>query len=78
MRMRISMIAAVTVAIAVGIAVGYHTTPLQGQARTTFAAVAGENRHVRELLDACEHHIAGRPEVELLSVRRRVFGPEDE
>jgi uncharacterized protein len=48
--------------------------------RTTIgvAAVAGENRHVQELLDACEHHIAGRPEVELLSVRRRVFGPEDD
>jgi hypothetical protein len=42
MRMRISMIAAVTVGIAVGIAVGYNTTPLQGQARSTFAAVPGE------------------------------------
>jgi hypothetical protein len=42
MRMRISMIAALTVAIAVGIAVGYHSTPLQGQARSTFAAVPGE------------------------------------
>jgi uncharacterized protein YlxP (DUF503 family) len=48
--------------------------------RTTIgvAAVAGDIRHVREILDACEHHIAGRPEVELLSARRRVFGPEDE
>lgn len=42
MRMRISMIAAVGVALAVGIAVGYQATPLQGQARSTFAAVAGE------------------------------------
>jgi sugar lactone lactonase YvrE len=42
MRMRISMIAAAAVALAVGIAVGYHATPLQGQARSTFAAVPGE------------------------------------
>lgn len=48
--------------------------------RTTIgvAAVAGELAHVREVLDACEHHVAGRPEVELLSARRRFFGPEDD
>jgi uncharacterized protein len=51
---------------------------VHGRTTVGVAAVAGDFRHVREILDACEHHIAGRPEVELLSARRRVFGPEDE
>jgi len=29
------------------------------------------------VLDACERLVAGRPEVELLSARRRVLGPHD-
>ena len=28
--------------------------------------------HVREVLDTCERAVAGRPEIELLSVRRRL------
>ncbi|MGH8882507.1 MAG: DUF503 domain-containing protein, partial [Stackebrandtia sp.] len=32
---------------------------------------------VSTVLDACEKLVVGRPEIELLSVRRRVFGPED-
>lgn len=51
---------------------------LHGRTTIGVAAVAGELRHVQELLDTCERHVAGRPEVELLSARRRVFGPEDE
>src|SRR5438552_16473286 len=42
MRMRVSMIASVAAALAVGIAIGYQATPLQGQARGGFSAVPGE------------------------------------
>lgn len=42
------------------------------------AAVAAEASHVRDLLDACERLVAGRPELELLSARRRLLGPDDE
>ena len=31
----------------------------------------------REVLDTCERLVAGRPEVELLSVRRRLHGDDD-
>jgi hypothetical protein len=40
------------------------------------AAVAADPRHVTELLDTCERVVAGRPELELLSVRRRLHGDE--
>lgn len=42
------------------------------------AAVAAEASHVRDLLDACERLVAGRPELELLSARHRLLGPDDE
>lgn len=42
------------------------------------ASVSADAAHVREVLDACEHLVAGRPELELLSVRRRWLGPNDE
>jgi len=42
------------------------------------AAVAPDAAHVRELLEACERLVAGRPELELLSARHRLLGPEDE
>lgn len=51
---------------------------LHGRSTIGVAAVAGDNLHVQEVLNACEKHVVGRPEVELISVRRRVFGPEDE
>lgn len=41
------------------------------------SAVSGEAGHVRELLDACERLVAARPELELLSARQRMLGPED-
>lgn len=48
--------------------------------RRTMIAVAmvgyGMN-HLTEVLDKCERHVANRPELQLLAVRRRVFGPED-
>lgn len=42
------------------------------------AAVAADAGHVQELLDACERTVAGRPEIDLLSARRRWLGPDDE
>ncbi len=42
------------------------------------AVVAADSRHCVEVLDACERLVAGRPEVELLSARRRLFGEDDE
>jgi uncharacterized protein len=42
------------------------------------AAVAPDAEHVRDLLDACERLVAARPELELLSARHRLLGPEDE
>ncbi|MFD1151527.1 DUF503 domain-containing protein [Saccharothrix hoggarensis] len=42
------------------------------------AAVAADAEHVRDVLTACERLVAGRPELELLSARHRLVGPEDE
>ena len=42
------------------------------------AAVAPDAAHVRDLLNACERLVAGRPELELLSARHRMLGPDDE
>ncbi|MGI8698774.1 MAG: DUF503 domain-containing protein [Mycobacteriales bacterium] len=42
------------------------------------AVVAAEAGHCVEVLDACERLVAGRPEVELLSAHRRLFGEDDE
>lgn len=41
-------------------------------------AVAAEAGHVRSLLERCERLVAARPELELLSARHRMLGPEDE
>ncbi|WP_027346412.1 DUF503 domain-containing protein [Hamadaea tsunoensis] len=48
-----------------------------GRARIGVAAVADEARHVNRVLDECERAVAARPEMELLSVRRRLFSSED-
>ncbi|TQS44801.1 DUF503 domain-containing protein [Cryptosporangium phraense] len=50
---------------------------LHGRAAIGVAAVAGTASHVGEVLDACERLVAGRPELELLSVRRRLHGDDD-
>ena len=42
------------------------------------AVVAAEAAHCVEVLDACERLVAARPEVELLSARRRIIGEEDD
>ena len=50
---------------------------LHGRTEIGVATVAAEARHLTEVLDSCERLVAGRPEVELLSVRRRVIGEDD-
>jgi uncharacterized protein YlxP (DUF503 family) len=51
---------------------------LHRRALVGVAVVAAEAGHCVEVLDACERLVAARPEVELLSARRRLFGPDDE
>ncbi|MFC8918946.1 DUF503 domain-containing protein [Streptomyces sp. NPDC057116] len=41
------------------------------------AMVSGDVGHLTDMLDRCERMVAGRPEVELLSVRRRMHTDED-
>ncbi|MGW0733519.1 DUF503 domain-containing protein [Streptomyces sp. NPDC002851] len=41
------------------------------------AMVSGDPRHLSDVLDRCERLVAARPEVELLSVRRRLHGEDD-
>lgn len=48
-----------------------------GRAEIGVAAVAADVAHVTEVLDACERLIAGRPEIELISVHRRLHGDQD-
>jgi uncharacterized protein YlxP (DUF503 family) len=50
---------------------------LHGRTEIGVAAVAAEARHVREVVASCERLIAGRPEVEIIGVRRRLFGEDD-
>jgi uncharacterized protein YlxP (DUF503 family) len=50
---------------------------LHGRAEIGVAVVAAESAHAGRVVDACEHLVAGRPEVELLSVRRRSHGDDD-
>ncbi len=42
------------------------------------AVVAADAEHVRDVMAACERLVAGRPELELLSARHRLVGPEDD
>ena len=42
------------------------------------AAVSADAAHVRDVLAGCERLVAGRPELELLSARTRLVGPEDD
>jgi hypothetical protein len=39
--------------------------------------VAADSKHVIDVLDAVEHFIAGRPEIELLSARRNLGKSDD-
>ncbi|HEX2497183.1 MAG: DUF503 domain-containing protein [Actinomycetes bacterium] len=42
------------------------------------AVVSANAGHCREVLAACEREVAARPEIELLSVRQRLYHEEDE
>jgi uncharacterized protein YlxP (DUF503 family) len=48
-----------------------------GRAEVGVAVVAADAGHVRAVLDSCEHLVAARPEIELLSVRRRLHRDDD-
>ncbi|MGP3971333.1 DUF503 domain-containing protein [Streptomyces sp. 6N223] len=51
---------------------------LYRRARIGLAAVSGNAGHLTDILDRCERLVAARPEVELLSVRRRIHGEHDD
>ncbi|WP_305782815.1 DUF503 domain-containing protein [Symbioplanes lichenis] len=55
--------------------VGMHD--LYGRAQIGVAVVAAEPAQARAVVDTCENQVAGRPEIELLSVKRRLYGDED-
>ena len=42
------------------------------------SCVAADSGHVIDVLEQCERLVAARPELELLSARHRMLGPEDE
>jgi uncharacterized protein YlxP (DUF503 family) len=50
---------------------------LHGRAELGVAVVAADPAQARRVIDTCEQHVAGRPEIELLSVRRRLHGDDD-
>jgi uncharacterized protein len=50
---------------------------LHRRAEISIALVTGSHGHASEVLDACERLVAGRPEIELLSARRRVLDDDD-
>ena len=41
------------------------------------AVVGSDASRVREVLDACERLVAGRPEIEILSARQKLYGEDD-
>ncbi|MFI5888768.1 DUF503 domain-containing protein [Actinoplanes sp. NPDC051513] len=55
--------------------VGFHD--LHGRAQIGVAVVAPDAAQARAVIDTCENQVAGRPEIELLSVRRRLYGDDD-
>ncbi len=50
---------------------------LYRRAEIGVAVVSGAADNCAHVLDQCERLVAGRPEIELLSVRRRLFNDED-
>jgi uncharacterized protein len=50
---------------------------LHGRTEIGVAAVAATATHARDVVASCERLIVARPEVEVLSVRHRLFGPAD-
>ncbi len=62
-----------------GVAVG-ETGHLEKHRRAEIgiAVVSSTAANVREVLDACERFVAGRPEIELLAARQRLLTDEGE
>lgn len=50
---------------------------LHRRAELAVAVVSASAANCTEVLDACERLVAGRPEIELLSARQRLFNDED-
>jgi uncharacterized protein len=50
---------------------------LHRRAEIGVAVVSGAAANCDEVLNACERLVAGRPEIELLSARHRLFNDED-
>jgi hypothetical protein len=51
---------------------------LHRRAEVGVALASPDAVHAREVLEACERLVAGRPEVDLLSARARVWNDEDD
>lgn len=52
-------------------------TDLHRRTLVGVSVVAAGPAHVHEVLAACERLVAGRPELQLLSARHRMLGPDD-
>jgi uncharacterized protein len=50
---------------------------LHRRAEIGVAVAASTAAHAVEVLDACERFVAGRPDIELLSARQRLFSEEE-
>lgn len=50
---------------------------LHGRTEIGVAAVAADPAHARQVIDSCEHLLAGRPEIEILSARHQLIGTDD-
>jgi uncharacterized protein YlxP (DUF503 family) len=50
---------------------------LHRRAEIAIAVVSGTAANCTEVLNACERLVAGRPEIELLSARQRLFNDEE-
>ena len=62
-----------------GIAVGETGyLDLHRRAEIGIAVVSSTAAHAREVLDACERFVAGRPEIELLAARQRLLTEESD
>jgi uncharacterized protein len=62
-----------------GIAVGETGhLDLHRRAEIGIAVVSSTAANAREVLDACERFVAGRPEIELLTARQQLLTPEGE
>ncbi|MBW0091378.1 DUF503 domain-containing protein [Pseudonocardia sp. KRD-184] len=51
---------------------------LHRRALVGVSVVAPDHAHATEVLERCERLVAARPEIELLSARHRMLGPDDD